>query len=238
MTEGAESVGGDWLTLGILGQWRTASSGDSLTFGRRADLYLDDNPFMHRIVGRAVYRQGTWWLQNHCATTQLELRSLASGGNYTLAAGEQLPITSTEFAVRFTAGPTTYELDGRRSGEELIIDDSGEVVGTSTLDFGTIPLSPEQHLLLVALYESSNRNNGTIEGSAVIAARLGWTPKKFHRKLDAVCLKLAREGVRGLKGDSAGLAESRRAVLLHHAVNSGLVGNGDLGLLRADRHLT
>jgi len=222
---------GDWLSLGVAGDWRTVHAPESLTFGRRADLVVDANPFMHRIVGRLVHRQGAWWLQNHGTSIRLELRSPATGTSLLAAPGEQLPVTSAEFTINFVAGPTTYELEGRRSGGELTADDSGTLIGTSTLDFGSVPLSPEQHLLLVALYDSATRNRGAIEGSSVIARRLGWTPKKFHRKLDAVCLKLDRQGVRGLKGGPGDLAESRRAVLLEHALNSGLVSAGDLGLV-------
>ncbi|MFZ4519204.1 MAG: hypothetical protein ACOYOP_12495, partial [Microthrixaceae bacterium] len=104
------------------------------------------------------------------------------------------------------------------------------MVGTATVDFGQVPLSPEQHLLIVALYESSLRC-GTIEGNSVIARRLRWTPKKFHRKLDAVCDKLARAGVPGLKGQLGELAETRREALVAHALGTGLVGPSDLGIL-------
>jgi hypothetical protein len=152
--------------------------------------------------------------------------------DHELAPGQQLPVTATTFCIRFRAGTTDYEIDGERLGPRLVVDDAGEVLGTATVDFGAVPLSPEQHLLLVALYDSAQCNGGVPEGNSVIAARLGWTPKKFHRKLDAVCDKLHRQGVRGLRGTTAELAESRRSVLVDHAVNTGLVGPGDLGLLR------
>lgn len=225
----------DRLALDFVGERRDLAPGDSMTFGRRADLVLDDNPFMHRVTGRVVHRESVWWLQNHATTTRLELQDLEHGTGNVVSPGRQLPITSCRFVVRFVAGPTTYEIDGERSGDELVVDQAGDVIGTATLEFGAVPLSPEQHVLLVALYESSERNGGAIEGNSSIARRLGWTPKKFHRKLDAVCDKLHRQGVRGLKGTAGDLADHRRVVLVRHAVNAGLVGPDDLGLLRAAR---
>jgi hypothetical protein len=222
----------DELTLDLLGDRRTIGPGGSVTFGRRADLVVDENPFMHRIVGRVTHREDIWWLQNHGSSLRVHLFDPVVGVDHELAPGQQLPGTATVFHIRFRAGATAYEIDGERSGPRLVLDDAGEVVGTATMDFGAVPLSPEQHLLMVALYDSAQRNGGVPEGNAMIAARLGWTPKKFHRKLDAVCEKLHRQGVRGVKGTTAGLAETRRSVLVDHAVNAGLVGPGDLGLLR------
>jgi len=223
----------DRLTLDFLGDRRTLGPGDGLTFGRRADLVIDDNPFMHRVVGRVVHREGVWWLQNHGSSTRVRLVDPAVGVDLELAPGQQLPVTASAFLVRFRCGTTSYEIDGERDGPELAVDGAGEVLGTATVDFGAVPLSPEQHLLVVALYDSARRNGGVPEGNSVIARRLGWTPKKFHRKLDAVCDKLHRQGVRALKGTTDELAETRRSVLVDHAVNTGLVGPGDLGLLRS-----
>ena len=64
-----------------------------------------------------------------------------------------------------------------------------------------------------------------------MADRLGWTITKFNRKLDHLCAKLAREGVRGLRGGPDGLALDRRLALVDHAVDVRLVTAEDLGLL-------
>ncbi|MFZ4519202.1 MAG: hypothetical protein ACOYOP_12485 [Microthrixaceae bacterium] len=224
MTDGA-------LTVGFLDERVELAPGHELTFGRRADLVLDENPYMHRVCGRLVHRQSVWWLQNHGRHLRLELADLDGAGLAELMPGQQLPVTARRSAVRLAAGPAHYEIE---LGVEVALDlgDTDVPVGTATVDFGAVPLSPEQHLLLVALFDSSRRNGGAVEGNSVIAARLGWTAKKFHRKLDAVCVKLDREGVPGLRAGSGCTAELRRAVLVRHAVNCGLVGPGDLGLLR------
>ena len=225
----------DRLVLDLLGDRHVVEAGGALTFGRRADLVVDHNPFMHRVVGRVVHREDVWWVQNHGATTRLELHDLESHVVHVVGPGGELPVTADRFTIRFASGPTTYEIDGERHGPRRAVSGVGDPTGTATVDFGSVPLSPEQHLLLVALLESSRRNDGAIEGNAVIARRLGWTPKKFHRKLDAICDKLARQGVRGVKGELGGAADLRRNRVLEHALGAGLISAGDLGLLRAQR---
>jgi len=80
------------------------------------------------------------------------------------------------------------------------------------------------------LYDSGQRC-GAIEGNSVLALRLGWTPKKFHRTLAAVCDKLSRAGVPALKGHAGEQADTRREALVAHALRAGLVGPADPGLL-------
>ena len=72
-------VSADVLTVGLFDDRRTLHPGDSLTFGRRADLIVDENPFMHRVVGRFTHREGVWWMQNHGSTLRVELHDVESG---------------------------------------------------------------------------------------------------------------------------------------------------------------
>lgn len=222
----------DSLRLEFLGETYLLAPGDDLRFGRSADLVIDENPFMHRVVGRFVHREGVWWLQNHGTKTRLQLLDGTSGAALEAAPGEQIPVLGTTFAVRFSAGPTDYELNGSRSGSTLRLDDQGDVLGTETIDFGAVPLSPEQHLLIVVMFDSRQRL-GAIEANTVLAARLGWSIKKFNRKLDAVCDKLSRLGVPGMKGSNDRQADNRRNNLVSYAVTAELVGPHDLALLRA-----
>lgn len=220
------------LCVDYEGDVRELQPGDELTFGRAADLQVDTNQFMHRVVGRFVSRESVWWLQNLGTRCRLELVDADGGTMMELAPGQQLPVVGTTFRVRFSAGPANYELRGTRAGDALRADSAGELVGTATVDFGDVPLSPEQHLLLVALYESRLRT-GRIEASPAIAARLGWTANKFNRKLDVVCEKLHRAGVRGAKGSPSEFADGRRETVLSWALDNGVVGGGDLPLVRA-----
>ena len=73
----------------------------------------------------------------------------------------------------------------------------------------------------------------TDAGLALSAAkRLGWPLTKFNRKLDNVCEKLDRVGVRGLRGGRAGgAASNRRTALVEHAVSTLMVTAEDLPML-------
>ncbi|MEZ5239141.1 MAG: hypothetical protein R2716_09415 [Microthrixaceae bacterium] len=230
MTGGGREAGR--LSIDFVGRIRELDPGEDLTFGRAADLVVDDNHFMHRVVGRFVEREGIWWLQNLGTRSRLEMLDNSSGARLELAPGQQLPVVATEFTVRFSAGPANYELVGRRSGEPLRADDAGDVVGTATVDFGDVPLSPEQHLLIVALFESKLRT-GRIEGGSVMARRLGWSANKYNRKLDVVCEKLHRAGVPGVKGEVGLNADGRRETVLNWALTNGVVTRSDLRLVRA-----
>ena len=220
------------LTIDFLGECRRLLPGASLMFGRRADLSIDDNPYLHRVVGRFVHRQGLWWLQNQGAKMSLELRDQSSSSRLSLAPGQQVAIVYRQFSISFTAGPTTYELDVWRDGGDVSLDELGERAGTATIEFGVVPLSAEQHLLLVGLSESRLvTGRSDIPTNQAVADRLGWTITKFNRKLDHLCAKLTREGVRGLRGGPDGFATDRRDALIEHAIAAGLVGADDLGLL-------
>jgi hypothetical protein len=102
---------------------------------------------------------------------------------------------------------------------------------------GPVVLTDSQKALIVALAEPLLRRDGTgtsaIPSSKQAADRLGWELTRFNRKLDNVCDKLARRGVRGLRGGPGQLAVNRRARLVEHAVASRLVTQSDLVLLDA-----
>ena len=62
---------------------------------------------------------------------------------------------------------------------------------------------------------------------------MGWTLKKFEKKIDNVCDRLSNRGVRGLKGEAGNLAANRRARLVEYALAARLVTVEDLALLDA-----
>jgi hypothetical protein len=222
----------DELVVDFCGEVRRLSTGDSLMFGRRAELEIDENPYLHRVVGRFVQREGLWWLQNHGSKMSLELRDRTSPSRLVLAPGQQVALTYTQFSICFAAGPTSYEMEVTRRGSASNFAGLEAQLGTATIDFGKVPLSAEQHLLLVALSEPRLVTGDLqIPTNQALAARLGWTLTKFNRKLDHLCAKVAREGVRGLRGGPDGLATDRREALVEHAIAVGLVGEDDLGLL-------
>jgi hypothetical protein len=90
-------------------------------------------------------------------------------------------------------------------------------------------------LLLIALAEPMlrRRMHGAVNtpSSAEAASRLGWTLTKFNRKLDNVCQKLERMGIRGLHGGPDRLATDRRARLVEYVLAARIVESADLDLL-------
>lgn len=225
------------LVIDYCGDESSHDDGD-LTFGRKADLVIDDNPYLHRVAGRFVYRERLWWIQNQSKRMTFAVRDVERGSRVELAPGDQVALTLPVFEVTFRAGPTTYCLEGRLSEARPEVEPGFVALGTETVDFGVVPLTADQHLLLVALCEPRLRDGGTAQPTlptnAEAARHLDWSLTKFNRKLDNLCLKFARQGVKGLHGSQGALASDRRAALAAHAVAVGLVSDGDLPLLRRD----
>lgn len=207
-----------------------------LDIGREGGLVIDDNPYLHRHFLHISVEQNMVWLANVGSQLAATVADDAGLMQAWVGPGARIPIVFPRTAVWFTAGPTTYEFDivltealFQRAFTQEMVD------GQTTV--GRMSFTPDQKLLILALAERvlrrGNRGAGTIPASADAAARLGWTITKFNRKLDNVCDKLARVGIRGLRGDAERLATSRRARLVEYAVAAQCVTPADLVLLDA-----
>jgi hypothetical protein len=205
-------------------------------FGRHGNLEMDEGPFMWAYVGQFSYRAAIWWLRNLTTNTLLLVRDLNSRSAHTVDCGQSLPITYGRFNIEFIAGPTTYLLSG------TIVDVVGppsimaELVDDDLFTPQPLPsLTREQRLLIAALAETQLRPRlataATIPPTKSVARRLGWSLPKLNRKLDYLCLKLSHLGLRNLKGRRGESALDRRALLVEHAIISGLVTTDDLRLL-------
>jgi hypothetical protein len=226
----------DRLLIDFCGTTYEAVPGRALTFGRCADVEIDDNPYLHRIVGRFEHRAGAWWIHHVGRNTRLQLRDLDGPSTATLAPNRSLALGWGRFAVAFGAGQAGYELEGVLGHHEWYRDVIGDP-GTApvTLDWGRVELNDDQRLLLVAMCEARllrpSDPDASIPANRAGAARLGWSTHKYNRKLDHLCEKFARAGVRGVRGDVARLAGDRRRRLVDHVLAIGLVGVDDLRLL-------
>lgn len=205
------------------------------TVGRDADLVIDDdNRFLHRQFLALSEQQGIWLLAN--VGNQLTATVSDTDGRLEafLAPGAVLPLVFDETVVRFTAGPTTYELTVQLPDPAFVASDVDENdQGDTTI--GRVVMTPDQLRLVLALAEpallGTGRAGSTLPSSGEAAQRLGWTTTKFNRKLDNVCQKLAAQGVRGLHGEPGRLASNRRARLVEYALAVRLVTRDDLELL-------
>jgi hypothetical protein len=155
-----------------------------------------------------------------------------------VAPNATLALSFESSVVAFEAGGCSYELtvDLADSGFESAADAEDPAVWTGevTTTASSLPMSAEQHLLLVALAEGRLRDPsaaGDLPTNRQIASRLGWTITKYNRKLDGLCVKFAAAGVSGLRGSSDALARDRRVRLVDHAVHAGVVTADDLALL-------
>jgi hypothetical protein len=219
------------------GEIHDVEPGREFVIGREADLDVDDNPYLHRRFLVVVHDAGLWWLVNEGARLSATLSSPDVGLQAWLPPGARVPLVFGRSTVVFSAGPTTYEIDLRAAEPTFSApgpqDDAGNERGESTI--GELPLTSSQRALIVALAEPLLRRDGT--GSSAVPAtvdaaeRLGWTTTKFNRKLDNVCEKFARVGVRGLRGGEGVMASNRRARLVEYATAAGIVTAADLPLL-------
>ena len=225
------------VQIGFCGEWYDAKPESEFAIGRDGDLQIDDNPYLHRRFLSVQWHQELWWLMN--VGSQLSATVCDSGGSFQawLAPGARLPLVFGATTVLFTAGPTTYELtilceDAAFVSADVAVSEIGETT------IGPVTLTRSQKQLIVALAEPLLRREGTsvsaIPSSKDAAARLGWEQTRFNRKLDNVCDKLDRRGVRGLRGGPGRLAVNRRARLVEHAVAARIVTAADLPLLDED----
>ncbi|GAA4831833.1 hypothetical protein GCM10023221_04640 [Luteimicrobium xylanilyticum] len=207
--------------------------------GRDGDLEVDDNPYLHRRFLRITFEHGIWWLANVGTLLSATVCDATGGVQSWVSPGTRLPIVFPHTTVVFTAGPTTYELTAELADapyDEVLADDlRGVGDGDGTVTIGVVPFTTSQRQLIVALAEPMLRQSGTglseLPSSVDAARRLGWTTTRFNRKLDNVCDKLDRIGVKGLRGGPASHAKNRRARLVEYAVASRLVTVDDLPLL-------
>lgn len=208
--------------------------------GREGDLVLDDNPYLHRRFLEVTVQNGLVWLSNVGSLLAATIVDETSRFQAWLAPGISLPLIFEHSYVRFSAGATSYEVE--ISVDEAPFSGPANAVAEASMmteTIGQVPLTPDQRLVIVAIAEplllQEGRGTAALPSSADAARRLGWTQTKFTRKLDNVCAKLKKQGVRGLHGEAGNLASNRRARLVEYAISTGLVGPHDLAMLDAER---
>lgn len=205
------------------------------TIGRDADFVIDDNPYLHRrflqlfVDGNGVPMIGNTGAQLVATVSDADGRMEAM-----LGPGAVMPIVHADTLVRFQAGSTQYEFVVERADVGELPDLAGpDDDGTATM--GRIELTRDQKLLVLSIAESALRVGGNaaahIPTTAEAARRIGWKTTKYNRKLDNVCEKLARLGIRGLHGDSGSHASNRKARLVEYVLSSRIVTKDDLWLL-------
>lgn len=224
----------DPLIVDFAGEVHEVAPDEVLTVGRSGDVLIDDNPYLHRIFLAFRFEHGLWWVCNEGARLPAYLTHPEGRLRSTLGPGGRLPLVFASSLVTFGAGSTLYEIhvdvpDAGFASESL----RGSLSGESTISPG--PFTESQLLCILALCEPVLRRAGTGAGriptTAEASARLGWSLKKFDKKVENVCDKLTAAGVRGLTTSGDGLASSRRLHLVEYAVSTLLVSADDLPML-------
>jgi len=227
------------LRIEFCGEWYDVEAPNDFHIGRESDLVIDDNPYLHRRFLRIHAEHGLWWLANVGTLLSATVTDDTGAVQAWLAPGARLPIVFPRLQVLFSAGSTTYEFS-IVAPDDHFSTSAVSFAGGGQTTIEPIPLTRSQRLLVVALAEHVLRQDspgrGEIPNSAEAAARLHWPLTTFNRKLDNVCDKLDRIGVRGLRGGRGKLATNRRLRLVEYAVATRLVSRDDLELLdRNDR---
>jgi hypothetical protein len=223
------------LKLEFCGERHDVSIESEFSFGRSGDLAVDDNPYLHRVMGVCNWRNGWWWLTNAGAHLPLQLQGQLGSASITLSPGGSVPLVLGPTVVRFAAGGTSYEIEIDVDLAEPPGHNRSISPGDTTIDAGDTPLTADQLLLLIALAEPRLRKGpkADLASNAELMGRFGWSVTKFNRKLDSICVKFSRRGVAGLVGNAERMAQGRRSALVDHVIASGMVTAEQLSLLPA-----
>jgi hypothetical protein len=218
-------------TVDYCGEIFEVTPDQPICIGREGDLVIDDNPYLHRRFLEFTYLDGLLWLANvgsALAATVADEHGLVQTW---LSPGARIPLVFAQSVVWFTAGPTTYEIEVAQESAPFVTAVE-EQAGDGSTTMGRVTFTPDQKLLILVLAEDilrrGNRGAGAIPHSTTAAERLGWTTTKFNRKLDNVCEKLAKMGVRGLVGSTGRTASNRRVRLVEYALATRLVTAEDI----------
>lgn len=219
------------ITVDFAGEVHVVATGDEFTFGRMGDLAIDENPHLHRVLGRFRFMAEVWWLMNEGSQISIEVIDVESRSNGLIAPGNRFALTFPRSLLRFRAGASNYELEATwaagTDGSSYVFADAGD----ATITASDMPLTDDQRALLVALSEDQLRSPSAtirIPTNREMAGRLGWSLSKFERKLDNVAQKFAKAGVSGLHGKPGELAKDRRTRLVEYVLETGLVTLDDI----------
>ena len=98
------------LYVDFIGELTPVEPGDELTFGRQADLHIDDNRHLHRVLGRFWSRGDAWWLTNEGRSITIQIADADSRSSVQLAPGSEIALSFPNSVLRFRAGITDYEV--------------------------------------------------------------------------------------------------------------------------------
>jgi hypothetical protein len=231
----------DILYLDFAGTSVSLEPGQTLSFGRDADLVIDaQDEYLHRVLGVISYDGNAWWLTNRGDRIVMSVEDANGPSFKQLAPGTRDALSYGEFFIRFRTRLARYELEGSlaeaaqpRAGRAAT--GSGDDDDTHTGGWGEVTLSKDERRLLVALacarLEAGRNAAIALPSNEDVQQRLGIRATTYNRRLDHLCARLAAAGVEGLVGSDGRPARDRRHELVEHVLRYGLITRGDLDLL-------
>lgn len=228
------------LHIDFAGEEHDLLPGSDFRIGRRGDLVIDDNPYLHRDFIAIAFADGFWWIHNVGGRLPIQVTDRLGLLKAVLAPGARTPLVFDTTLLVFAAGSTTYEIELTAPIDGYLPESAqpGAPAPSGETTMGATDFTESQLLAILALAEPLLRNPGSgaerLPTSVDAAKRLGWTITRFNRKLDNVCEKLERAGVSGLRGSTGAGAANRRVRLVEYAIDSLLVSPTDLPRLRVE----
>jgi hypothetical protein len=227
------------VTVEFCGEWYEVPRDRPFGIGRDADLEVDANPFLHRRLLEIGCVNDMWLLTNVGSRLAVTVTDRGGRMHSWLAPGARLPLVFEQTVVVFSAGPTTYEVNVHLS--EPLFGEIGGTPSSGQTTIGMTEFTDSQKLIMVVLAEPMLLRDGSgrsdVPTNTKAAERLGWALTRFNRKLDNVCDKLDRAGVKGLRGGPGDHAMNRRTRLVEYAIAARLVTRADLALLERSREV-
>lgn len=191
-----------------------------LTFGRQADLTLDENNFLHRRAGRFRHREDTWWLENLGGRLRLTMVS-SDGSLLDLQPGSSSPLLGDSGEVSVTAGPTRYTMEYELQRIQMAVTDSVSfrVSGADTMTYGPILTPRELDFVVVMAQGRLTGRLGPIPSHGEIAEIWGVSAKTVDNTLQRLRTKLRNQNIHSITSSET---------LIEYLVTQGLVSMVDL----------
>lgn len=206
------------LTVRFVGEVYTPEV--ELTFGRQADLSLDDNSYLHRRAGRFRLRQSTWWLENLGARLRLTMAS-SDGSLLDLQPGASSLLLGERGEISITAGPTRYMIEYELQQRQADWDDTSQfrIGGADTVTFGPILTPREIDFVVVMAQGRLTGRLGPIPSHGEIAEIWGVSHKTVDNTLQRLRAKLRDQNINFVNSSET---------LIEYLVTQGLVSTADL----------
>jgi hypothetical protein len=206
------------LTVRFLGE--TYRPTDDLTFGRDAELAIDENSYLHRRAGRFRLRSGAWWLEN--LGSRLRLTMVSSDGSLIdLQPGASSPLLGMGGEVSLTAGPTRYEIEYELETDQVAWMDTHPIKdkGIDTMTYGTILTPRELDFVIVLAQGRLTGRLGPLPSHGEIAETWGVSRKTVDNTLQRLRTKLRKQKISAVQSSET---------LVEYLVTQGLVTLDDL----------